>query len=103
MEMASASHRNPRNYACWWWLLKDLPDKTMNKVIDISGKAKKLEQEDLRRIIHSLKVELALTLVSLLYYVNLLYNFFRDSGVWAIFTVIFFLESTVGKLANSLR
>lgn len=100
--MASASQPNAGSQGCWWWLLKDLPEKTKNKVVNVAGKANKLGRDEPRRIIHCLKVGLALTLVSLLYYVHPLYKFFHESGVWAVLTVLLVLEFTVGKLANSL-
>ena len=51
------------------------------------------------RIIHSLKVGLALTLVSLFYYFQPLYDRFGEkNAVWAIFTVIIVFEFSVGKL-----
>ena len=60
-----------------------------NKIVEVTKKIKKLEQDDLRRIIHSLKVGLALTLVSLFYYIQPLYDHFGKKNVmWAIFTVI---------------
>ena len=60
-----------------------------NKIVEVAKKIKKLEQDDLRRIIHSLKVGLALTLVSLFYYIQPLYDHFGKKNVmWAIFTVI---------------
>ena len=65
----------------------------------MTKKIKKLEQHDLRRIIHSLKVGPALTLVSLFYYIQPLYDHFGEKKViWAIFTVIIVFEFSVGKL-----
>ncbi|KAL6341825.1 hypothetical protein AAG906_038069 [Vitis piasezkii] len=94
--MASASQPNAGSQGCWWWLLKDLPEKTKNKVVNVAGKANKLGRDEPRRIIHCLKVGLALTVVSLLYYVHPLYKFFHESGVWAVLTVLLVLEFTVG-------
>ncbi|XAR69828.1 hypothetical protein NMG60_11001553 [Bertholletia excelsa] len=64
------------------------------KVIDAVKKTKKLGEEDPRRIVHSLKAGLALTLVSLFYY--FLYDNYGESGLWAVITVVVLFEFTVG-------
>ena len=56
----------PFTHACGWHKL--LP----NKIVEMAKKINKLGQDDPRRIIHSLKVGLALTLVSLFYYIQTL-------------------------------
>ncbi|KAL1363771.1 hypothetical protein AAHE18_03G170100 [Arachis hypogaea] len=65
---------------------------------------KKLGEEDPRRVIHSFKVALSLTLVSAFYYVKPLYNGFDSSAMWAVFTVIviseFYVGATLGKGIN---
>lgn len=61
------------------------------------SKSLKLAKNDQRRVIHSLKVGLALTLVSLFYYFQPLYNTFHDSATWAVITVVVVFEYTVGK------
>ena len=68
------------------------------KVIAAAMKTKKIGKDDPRRIIHSIKVGLALTLVSLFYYSRPLYDGFGSSGIWAVLTVIVIFEFTVGKL-----
>ncbi|CAA2956986.1 aluminum-activated malate transporter 2-like [Olea europaea subsp. europaea] len=64
----------------------------------------KIVQEDPRRVIHSLKVGFALTLVSLLYYLQPLYKSFGISAMWAIITVLLVFEfsagATIGKCLN---
>lgn len=77
---------------------KALPDMLKAKVISIAKSIMKLGQDDPRRLIHSLKVGLALTLVSLLYYARPLYDGFGVSGMWAVLTVVVVFEFTVGKL-----
>lgn len=67
-----------------------------NKAMEIAMKIKKLGQDDPRRIIHSIKVGVALTLVSLFYYWNPLYDGFGASGIWAVMTVVVIFEFTVG-------
>lgn len=66
-------------------------------VIGFAKNIKKLGQDDPRRVIHSLKVGLALTLVSLLYYVRPLYDGFGVSGMWAVLTVVVVFEFSVGE------
>lgn len=56
----------------------------------------KLAREDPRRVVHSLKVGLALTLVSLLYYFDQTYTNFGVSAMWAIMTVVVVFEYSVG-------
>ncbi|MQL84719.1 hypothetical protein Taro_017235 [Colocasia esculenta] len=57
---------------------------------------KKVATDDPRRILHGMKVGLALTLVSLFYYVNPLYEGFGVSAMWAVLTVVVVMEYTVG-------
>lgn len=73
-----------------------LPEKFKDKVTEIASNTKKLGQDDPRRVIHSLKVGLALTLVSLFYYYQPLYNNFGVSAMWAVMTVVVVFEFTVG-------
>jgi hypothetical protein len=82
----------------WVWLT-GLLGKCMNKAVKVAKSTKKLGQDDPRRVIHSLKVGLALTLVSLLYYWRPLYDGFGVSGMWAVLTVVVVFEFTVGKLS----
>ncbi|KAG6580748.1 Aluminum-activated malate transporter 8, partial [Cucurbita argyrosperma subsp. sororia] len=67
-----------------------------NKAMEIAMKIKKLGQDDPRRIVHSIKVGVALTLVSLFYYWKPLYDGFGASGIWAVMTVVVIFEFTVG-------
>ncbi|XP_051131542.1 aluminum-activated malate transporter 2-like [Andrographis paniculata] len=65
---------------------------------------KKIGNEDPRRVVHSIKVGLSLTLVSLLYYFRPLYDGFGQAGMWAILTVVVVSEFTVGgTLSRSLN
>ncbi|KAK8685652.1 hypothetical protein V6N13_041651 [Hibiscus sabdariffa] len=66
------------------------------KVISTAKSIKQLGQNDPRRLTHSLKVGLALTLVSLLYYARPIYDGFGESGMWAVLTVVVVFEFTVG-------
>ncbi|CAL5067659.1 unnamed protein product [Urochloa decumbens] len=47
-------------------------------------------------VAHSLKFGLALTLVSVFYYVTPRFNSWGDSTIWAVITVLFVMEFTVG-------
>lgn len=67
-----------------------------NKVVEFPMKLKKLGQDDPRRIVHSLKVGLAVLLVSLLYYCDPLYDGLGDSAMWAVLTVVVVFEFSVG-------
>ncbi|XP_050285477.1 aluminum-activated malate transporter 8-like isoform X2 [Quercus robur] len=80
----------PFTRACGWHKL--LP----NKIVEMAKKIKKLGQDDPRRIIHSLKVGLALTLVSLFYYIQPLYDRIGENSIWAVITVILVFEFSVG-------
>ncbi|GMI97291.1 hypothetical protein HRI_003398300 [Hibiscus trionum] len=79
---------------CQW--LKSLPNKFCDKTMEIARKTKKLGQDDPRRIVHALKVGLAITLVSLFYYFEPLYDSFGDSAMWAVLTVVLVSEFSVG-------
>ncbi|GLT81232.1 hypothetical protein SLA2020_526270 [Shorea laevis] len=56
----------------------------------------KVGRDDPRRVIHSVKVGLALTLVSLLYLVEPLFKVVGDNAIWAVMTVVVVLEFTAG-------
>ncbi|XP_058205326.1 aluminum-activated malate transporter 8-like [Rhododendron vialii] len=72
--------------------------------LNLAKKTKEVGQDDPRRIMHSLKVGLALTLVSFFYYVRPLYNGFGSSGMWAVMTVVVVFEFTVGAtLSKSMN
>lgn len=54
-------------------------------------------KEDPRRVIHSLKVGLSLTLVSLLYLMEPLFKGIGSNAIWAVMTVVVVLEFTAGE------
>ncbi|KAJ6963980.1 hypothetical protein NC652_002306 [Populus alba x Populus x berolinensis] len=68
------------------------------KTVELARNIKKLGQDDPRRVIHSLKVGLALTLVSTFYYCQPLYSNFDETAIWAIMTVVVVFEFSVGLL-----
>ncbi|KAL4284805.1 hypothetical protein GQ457_16G007930 [Hibiscus cannabinus] len=97
--MEAVTSPQPESYGtitrgCQW--LKALPNKFCDKTMEIARKTKKLGQDDPRRIVHSLKVGLAITLVSLFYYFEPLYDGFGDSAMWAVLTVVLVFEFSVG-------
>jgi hypothetical protein len=103
MNIESLSHENGGPFTRGWGWLKAMPEKLWAKAVDVAKKMKKLGEDDPRRIIHSLKVGLALTLVSLFNYIRPLYDGFGDNAIWAVLTVTLVLEFSVGKLAICLQ
>ncbi|XP_015900377.3 aluminum-activated malate transporter 8 [Ziziphus jujuba] len=96
METESATQQKAGLLAQGWGWFKALPEKFNTKVAEVSKSIKKLGKDDPRRVIHSLKVGLALTLVSLLYYWRPLFDGFGIAGIWAVLTVVVVFEFTVG-------
>ncbi|XWS73837.1 hypothetical protein CRYUN_Cryun02cG0163600 [Craigia yunnanensis] len=96
MEVTSPEQESagPLTRVCQW--LKTLSDKFCDKVMEIAKMRNKLWQDDPRRIIHALKVGLALTLVSLFYYFKPLYDGFGVNAMWAVLTVVVVFEFSVG-------
>lgn len=71
----------------------------------VSGFAKrvwKLGADDPRKVIHCMKVGLALVLVSIFYYARPLYDGVGGTAMWAIMTVVVIFEFTVGKYISFL-
>jgi hypothetical protein len=66
------------------------------RIAGFARKVGRIAREDPRRVAHSLKVGLALTLVSVLYYVTPLFKGFGVSTLWAVLTVVVVMEYTVG-------
>ncbi|KAF9665347.1 hypothetical protein SADUNF_Sadunf16G0113300 [Salix dunnii] len=76
--------------------LKALTVQFKVKMLDMASNIKKLGQDDPRRVIHSLKVGLAITLVSIICYYQPLYSNFDETAIWAIMTVVVVFEFSVG-------
>lgn len=72
-------------------------------IVDLVKKIKNLGKEDPRRIVHSFKVALAITLVSMVYYLRPLYKGMGDAGIWAILTVVVVFEYTAGELIKIIH
>lgn len=81
-------------------LFKSLHKKLCTKVVNIVEKAKEVAKDDPRRIVHSLKVGLALTFVSLFYYFKPLYDGFGVNAMWAVLTVVVVFEFSVGIVSK---
>ncbi|KAL3610939.1 hypothetical protein D5086_001959 [Populus alba] len=97
MKVASGSGDKARFFTQGRWWLKALPVKFKAKMVGMARNIKKLAQEDPRRVFHSLKVGLALTLVStVLYYPYPVYIYFGFDAVWAVMTVVLVFEFSVG-------
>ncbi|GLT37930.1 hypothetical protein SLA2020_122110 [Shorea laevis] len=73
---------------------KSLPTKLKGTVSSILGR------DGPRRVKHSLKVALAITVVSLIYYDWKLYNAFGLNGIWAMVTVVVVFEYTAGATVS---
>lgn len=56
----------------------------------------KVGHDDPRRVIHALKVGLSLTLVSMLYLMEPLFQGVGQNAIWAVMTVVVVLEFTAG-------
>lgn len=91
-----------RKAGAWSWVMA-LLGKFKTKVTQVAKNTAKLGKDDPRRVIHSLKVAMALTLVSLLYYWSALYDGLGVAGMWAVLTVVVVFEFTVGKLITMKR
>ncbi|XP_062011447.1 aluminum-activated malate transporter 2-like [Rosa rugosa] len=76
--------------------LKAVSAKSWGKVVEVAREGKKLAEDDPRRIVHSFKVGLAITLVCLFYYYRPLYDGFGVDAMWAVLTVALVFEYSVG-------
>ena len=81
-----------------WMGLKGLMAGLVLKVWKFLNKAWDIGVDDPRKVIHCLKVGMALTVVSLFYYMRPLYEGFgKNAAMWAIMTVVVVFENSVGK------
>ncbi|MED6125697.1 hypothetical protein PIB30_071099 [Stylosanthes scabra] len=96
MPSSITSQENETYFSCAYQCVRELPKKSWEKATNVAKKIKKSGQDDPRRITHSLKVGLALTLVSMFFYVQALYKSFGDAALWAIMTVVVVMEYSVG-------
>ncbi|KAF5772909.1 putative aluminum-activated malate transporter [Helianthus annuus] len=68
--------------------------KIKHVIVDFAINIKKIAEVDSRRITHSLKVALAIIVVSMIYFVQPFYNGMGEAGLWAILTVVLVSEFT---------
>ena len=73
----------------------------MEKVRDLVREGKRVAKEDPRRVVHSFKVGLVLSLVSSFYYYQPLYDSFGVNAMWAVMTVVVVFEFSVGPFSHS--
>ncbi|XP_021836791.2 aluminum-activated malate transporter 2 [Spinacia oleracea] len=71
-------------------------EKIKTDVSHISQLTKQLAKDDPRRIVHSIKVGFAITLVSLFFYFDPLYEGLGMNAMWAVLTVVVVFEFSVG-------
>lgn len=90
MEVETGGSQKVGVFASGWLRIKGLAQ-------NLAAQTEKTARDDPRRLIHSLKVALGLTIVSLFYYFQPLYRSFGESTMWAIMTVIIVFEFSVGK------
>ncbi|KAK4286309.1 hypothetical protein QN277_002880 [Acacia crassicarpa] len=97
MQMSSANQLTSSGIMSRGWMkFKTMPEGLKEKVLNTYRKTKEIGQEDPRRVIHALKVGLTLTLVSLFYYYQPLFDNFGLSAMWAVMTVGVVFEYSVG-------
>lgn len=77
--------------------LKGLIIRLYSKLLKFLQNAWKIACNDPRKVIHCLKVGMALTAVSLFYYMRPLYDGVGGNAMWAVMTVVVVFENTVGK------
>ena len=68
------------------------------KLLKFPKKAWELGVNDPRKFIHAIKVAIALTLVSLFYYVKPLYDGVGGNAIWAVMTVVVVFQYTAGMV-----
>ncbi|XP_047051857.1 aluminum-activated malate transporter 10-like [Lolium rigidum] len=79
----------------WSWLFSWMA-APRDRVAGFGRMVWKVGADDPRRVVHGLKVALALTLCSVFYYVHPLYDFTGGNAMWAVLTVVVVFEYTVG-------
>ncbi|KAI4343147.1 hypothetical protein MLD38_027683 [Melastoma candidum] len=71
--------------------------RSFSKFCNFLKKAREIGEDDPRKLIHCLKVGVALTVVSLFYYMRPLYEGVGRNAMWAVMTVVVVFEYTVGS------
>uniref|UniRef100_A0ACD5UUD6 Uncharacterized protein n=1 Tax=Avena sativa TaxID=4498 RepID=A0ACD5UUD6_AVESA len=91
----TVEHERCRAARAWAWLVSCVVALGA-KVSGFGKRLWKIGADDPRRAVHGLKVGLALSLVSLFYYMRPLYDGVGGTAMWAIMTVVVVFEYTVG-------
>ncbi|KAF6134191.1 hypothetical protein GIB67_013588 [Kingdonia uniflora] len=89
-------HNEGKNVVMKQWFHDVLMSKMRSVPGKIWGTVWKVGRDDPRRVIHSLKVGMSLTLVSLLYLMEPLFDGIGQNAIWAVMTVVVVLEFTAG-------
>ncbi|KAI4334182.1 hypothetical protein L6164_018902 [Bauhinia variegata] len=76
--------------------LRELPKTSWAKIVKVAKMARKLAQDDPRKVFHSFKVGLAIVLVSIFYNFRPSFYGFGDNTTWAVITVVVVMEFSVG-------
>ena len=71
-------------------------------VLSLSKSVWQVGADDPRRVIHFIKVGLALSLVSVFYFLRPLFDSFGGNAIWAVMTVVLVFEFTVGNFFTKI-
>ncbi|XP_030548116.1 aluminum-activated malate transporter 10-like [Rhodamnia argentea] len=92
------------SYCKPWLALKGLVGGLVARVLKFLEKAWALGVSEPKKVIHGIKVGIALSLVSLFYYMRPLHDGVGGNAMWAVLTVVVVFEYTVGAtLSKSLN
>lgn len=86
-----------------WVRLKGMMVNLAMKVHGFFKKAWDLGADDPRKVMHCLKVGIALSVVSILYYMRPLNEGVGGNALWAVMTVVVVFEYTVGRYSKTLH
>ncbi|XP_073300557.1 aluminum-activated malate transporter 2-like [Primulina huaijiensis] len=106
MEMEPGNKKNPSFFQIGLLWIKGFSGKPSVQIEIFLAKAKEMANEDPRKVIHSMKVGLTITLVSLFCYFQPFYSkdFEVLSSMWTLMTVVavfeFSVGATLGKILN---
>ncbi|GAY45747.1 hypothetical protein CUMW_091730 [Citrus unshiu] len=86
----------------WTWFKRLMLGGFILKICKFLEKAWNLAVDEPKKVIHGLKVGLAISLVSLFYYMRPLYDGVGGNAMWAVMTVVVVFESSVGYRVDRL-
>ncbi|KAI4327261.1 hypothetical protein L6164_019744 [Bauhinia variegata] len=96
LEMAMAGNEDGKFTTNWRKRMNAFGEKAKKYPGFVWRTMWKVGREDPRRVIHGFKVGLSLTLVSLLYLLEPLFEGIGQNAIWAVMTVVVVLEFTAG-------